>query len=72
MSKTLKHNLHKGRRIILICSVSVFAILTYEEVFPYLTALKTFDYFDIIVSGIGSSLAIFYYFYLSQKVALIK
>jgi len=72
MSKTLNLNLHKGRRVILICSVSVFAILTYEEFFPYFTASKTFDYFDIIASGIGSSLAIIYYHYLSKKVALIK
>jgi hypothetical protein len=72
MSKTIKLNLHKGRRVILICSVSVFAILTYEEFFPYFTASKTFDYFDIIASGIGSSLAIIYYYYLSKKVALIK
>ncbi len=68
MSKTLKLNLQKGRRIILICSVSVFAILTYEEFFPYLTASKTFDYFDIIASGIGSSIAIIYYYYLSNKI----
>ena len=70
ISKALKLNLHKGRRIILICSVSVFVILTYEEFFPYFTASKTFDYLDIIASGIGSSLAIIYYHYLSKKVAL--
>ena len=70
MSKTLKLNLHKGRRIILICSVSVFAILTYEEFFPYFTASKTFDYFDIIASGIGSSLANIYYYYLSNKICV--
>lgn len=72
MSKTLKLDLHKGRRTIFICSVSVFAILTYEEFFPYLTASKTFDYFDIIASGIGSSLAFMYYYYLSGKIDLIK
>ena len=72
MSKTLKLNLYKGRGIILICSVSVFAILTYEEYNPYLTASKTFDYNDIIASGIGSSLAIIYYYYLSKKIDLIK
>ncbi len=68
MSKTLKLNLHKGRRIILISSISVFAILTYEEFFPYLTATKTFDYIDIIASGIGSSLAFIYYYNLSNKI----
>ncbi len=67
MSKTLKLDLHKGRTIILICSVSVFAILTYEEFFPYLTASKTFDFFDIIASGIGSFLAVVYYNYLSNN-----
>jgi hypothetical protein len=72
MSKTLKLNLYKGRRIILICSVSVFAILTYEEYNPYLTASKTFDYNDIIASGIGSSLAIIYYYFLSKRIDLIK
>lgn len=72
MSKTLKLNLYKGRGIILICSVSVFAILTYEEYNPYLTASKTFDYNDIIASGIGSSLAIIYYYYLSKKIDLIR
>lgn len=72
MSKTLKLNLCKGRVVILICSVSVFAILTYEEYNPYLTASKTFDYNDIIASGIGSSLAIIYYYYLSKKIDLIK
>jgi hypothetical protein len=72
MSKTLKLDVHKGRRIILICSVCVFAILTYEEFFPYLTASKTFDFFDIIASGIGSSLAIIYYYYLSNKIDLLK
>ena len=70
--KTLKLNLYKGRGIILIFSVSVFALLTYEEYNPYLTASKTFDYNDIIASGIGSSLAIIYYYYLSKKIALIK
>lgn len=60
MSKTLKLKLHKGRRIICISSISVFAILTFEEFFPYFTATKTFDYFDIIASGIGSSLALIY------------
>jgi hypothetical protein len=68
MSKTLKLKLHKGRRIICISSISVFAILTYEEFFPYFTATKTFDYFDIIASGIGSSLALIYYYFLSNKV----
>jgi UDP:flavonoid glycosyltransferase YjiC (YdhE family) len=70
--KTLKLNLNKGRGIILIFSVSVFALLTYEEYNPYLTASKTFDYNDIIASGIGSSLAIIYYYYLSKKIDLIK
>ena len=68
MSKTLKLKLHKGRRIICISSISVFAILTFEEFFPYFTATKTFDYFDIIASGIGSSLALIYYYFLSNKV----
>lgn len=68
VSKTLKLNLHKGRRIILLSSVSVFAILTYEEFFPYFTASKTFDYIDIIASGIGSALAVFYYYFLSNKI----
>jgi len=72
MSKTLKLKLHKGRRIICISSISVFAILTYEEYNPYLTASKTFDYNDIIASGIGSSLAIIYYYYLSKKIDLIR
>lgn len=70
MIKTLKLNLNKGRGIILICSFSVFAILTYEEYNPYLTATKTFDYNDIVASGIGSSLAIIYYYYLSHKIDL--
>jgi hypothetical protein len=68
MSKTLKLKLHKGRRIICISSISVFAILTFEEFFPYFTATKTFDYFDIIASGIGSSLALIYYYFLSNKI----
>lgn len=68
MVKTLKLNLNKGRGIILICSVSVFAILTYEEYNPYLTATRTFDSNDIFASGIGSFLAFIYYYYLSQKI----
>ena len=68
MSKTLKLKLHKGRRIICISSISVFAILTFEEFFPYFTATKTFDYFDIIASGIGSSLALIYYCIIRRKV----
>jgi hypothetical protein len=68
MGKTLKLSLSKGRWIILISSVCVFAILTYEEFFPYLTATKTFDYIDIIASGIGSSLALIYYYLLSKNI----
>ena len=69
MSKALKLKLHIGRRIIWISSISVFAILTYEEFSPYFTATTTFDYFDIIASGIGSSLALIYYYFLSNKIA---
>lgn len=72
MSKALKHNLNKGRLVILICSVSVFAILTFEEYNPYLTASKTFDINDIIATGIGSFLAFIYYYYFSKKIDLIK
>jgi hypothetical protein len=71
MGKTLKLSLSKGRWIILISSVLVFAILTYEEFFPYLTATKTFDYIDIVASGIGSALALIYYYFLSKKIDFI-
>jgi hypothetical protein len=69
MHKALKLKLHIGRRIICISSISVFAILTYEEFFPYFTATKTFDYFDILASGIGSSLAMIYFYFLSNMIA---
>ena len=69
MSKALKLKLHIGRRIICISSISVFAILTYEEFFPYFTATKTFDYFDILASGIATSLAMIYFYFLSNMIA---
>jgi len=68
MNKALKLNLHKGRRFIVTSSVLVLVILTYEEFSPYFTASKTFDYIDIVASGIGSSLAIVYYYILSNKI----
>ncbi len=68
MNKALKLNLHKGRRFIVTSSVFVLAILTYEEFFPYFTASKTFDYIDILASGLGSSLAIVYYYFLSNEI----
>jgi hypothetical protein len=68
MTRVLKLDLYKGRIIILISSFTVFCILTYEEFFPYLTASKTFDYFDIVASAIGSFLAFIYYYFLSKKI----
>ncbi len=68
MTKALKLDLYKGRIIISMSSFSVFSILTYEEFFPYLTASKTFDYFDIVASAIGSFLALIYYYFISKKI----
>ena len=41
----------------------VFSFLAIEEYYPYFTASKTTDVFDIIASGIASVFAIFIYEY---------
>jgi hypothetical protein len=50
-----------GRLIVYMCSIAVFAILTIEELKPMWGASTYYDIFDIIASGVGSTLAIFTY-----------
>ncbi|WP_456866823.1 hypothetical protein [Galbibacter sp. BG1] len=57
---------YSGREAGLITFV-IFIILTVEEFYPFLTATKTFDYYDILASGLGSILVVFYYEWLNNK-----
>lgn len=49
-----------GKKRIYLSSLIVFILLTSEEFYPIFTSSKTFDYFDILASGIGAILAIIY------------
>jgi len=50
----------------------VFLLLTSEEIFPFFTASKTFDYFDILASGIGVILAVIYFKYSNPELKMKK
>ena len=49
----------KKEKLIYLSALLVFIILTKEEFYPYFTATKTFDTFDIVASGLGVLFAIF-------------
>lgn len=50
-----------GRLFVYIFSLMVFAILTTEELIPMWGASTYYDVFDIIASGVGSTLTIITY-----------
>jgi len=57
-----------GKKIMYNSSFFIFLVLTSEEFYPVLTASKTFDYYDILFSALGSISAITYYNYFSSKI----
>jgi hypothetical protein len=61
VSAVLIRKFKHGRLIVYMGSITVFAILTIEELKPMWGASSYFDIFDIIASGVGSTLAIFTY-----------
>ena len=61
VSAVLIRKFKHGRLIVYTFSIAVFAILTVEELKPMWGASICYDVFDIIASGVGSTLAIFTY-----------
>lgn len=61
VSAVLIRKFKHGRLIVYTISFAVFAILTIEELKPMWGASTYFDKFDIIASGVGSTLAILTY-----------
>lgn len=53
-----KLNIKKGRIVFYSVSIIVFILLMVEEFYPYVGASKTYDIYDIIMSGLGSFIAI--------------
>jgi len=53
-----KLNIKKGRIVFYSVSIIVFILLAVEEFYPYFGASKTYDIYDIIMSGLGSVIAI--------------
>ncbi len=54
--KVLNH-----RNLLILLAVFVFSFLTIEEFYPFFTATKTFDWYDILANGIGVVLGYFFY-----------
>ncbi len=50
-----------SRRLVYVSSLLVFAILTLEEFRPLWGASTQFDWFDVLASGLGCSIAIISY-----------
>jgi NhaP-type Na+/H+ and K+/H+ antiporter len=61
VSAVLIRKFKHGRLVVYTGSLAVFAILTIEELKPMWGASTYYDVFDIIASGVGSTLAIFTY-----------
>lgn len=61
VSAVLIRKLKHGRLIVYSSSIAVFVILTIEELIPMWGASTYYDIFDIIASGVGSTIAIFTY-----------
>lgn len=61
VSAVLIRKFKHGRLIVYTFSVAVFAILMIEELKPIWGASQYYDAFDIIASGVGSTLAILTY-----------
>ena len=61
VSAVLIRNFKHGRLLVYLGSIAVFTILTIEELKPMWGASTYYDMFDIIASGVGSTLAIFTY-----------
>ena len=61
VSAVLVRKLKHGRLIVYLSSIAVFVILTIEELKPMWGASTYYDSFDIIASGVGSTLAIITY-----------
>jgi len=61
VSAVLIRKFKHGRLIVYTSSITVFVILTIEELKPMWGASTYYDIFDIIASGVGSTLAIFTY-----------
>jgi hypothetical protein len=61
VSAVLIRKFKHGRLIVYSGSIAVFVILTIEELKPMWGASTYYDIFDIIASGVGSTLAIFTY-----------
>ena len=49
----------KREKLIYLCATFVFILLIKEEFYPFFTATKTFDTFDILASGLGVLFALF-------------
>ena len=58
VSAVLVKKLKRGRLIIYLWSIAVFVILMIEEFKPMWGASTLYDTFDVIASGVGSTLAI--------------
>ncbi len=68
---TLCFPLFKGRVLnhrnrLILSAVFVFSFLTIEEFYPFFTATKTFDWYDILANGIGVVLGYFFYFRITK------
>lgn len=61
VSAVLIRKFKHGRLLVYTFSIAVFAILMIEEIKPMWGASTYYDLFDIIASGVGSTLAIFTY-----------
>lgn len=61
VSAVLIRKFKYGRLLVYTFSISVFAILMIEELKPMWGASTYYDTFDIVASGVGSTLAIFTY-----------
>jgi hypothetical protein len=61
VSAVLIRKFKHGRLIVYTFSIAVFAILMIEELKPMWGASLYYDAFDIVASGVGSTLAIFTY-----------
>ncbi len=61
VSAVLIRKIKHGRLIVYISALIVFIILLIEEVKPMLGASETYDFYDIIASGLGSFFTILTY-----------
>ena len=61
VSAVLIRKFKHGRLLVYSGSIAVFAILTMEELKPMWGANTYYDIFDIVASGVGSTLAILTY-----------